>query len=46
MQRKDIIIGALLAVALVALLVICVRSVSHEMKVEDKRNQIEHARNE
>ena len=44
MQKKDIIVNVILAVALIALLVICVRSVSHEMKAEDKRNEIENAR--
>ena len=44
MQKKDIVVNAILAVLLVVLVVICVRSVLHEMQVEDKRNQIEHAR--
>ena len=44
MQKKEIIVNVILAVALIVLLVICVRSVTHEMKAEDKRNQIENAR--
>ena len=44
MQKKEIIVNVILAVALIVLLVICFRSVTHEMKAEDKRNQIENAR--
>ena len=44
MQKKEIIVNVILAVTLIVLLVICVRSVTHEMKAEDKRNQIENAR--
>ena len=46
MQRKDVIVNVVLAVALVVLLVICVRSIVHEAQAEDKRNQIENARNQ
>ena len=44
MQKKEVIINIILTVVLVVLLVICVRSVLHEMQVEDKRNAIENAR--
>ena len=37
------VVNVVLAVALVVLLVICVRSIVHEVQVEDKRNQIENA---
>lgn len=46
MQKKEIVVNAILAVLLVVLVVICVRSVLHEVKIENKRNAIENARNQ
>ena len=46
MARKDYIVNALLVVLIVALLVICVRSIIHEDKVQTQNKEMRNVRSQ